>query len=96
MFDPAKRYNFTDADAREMTECFAQAQIWAEKAGTTDALAKEVAAARQLTHVCQKMTEGSWSFAVSATEELLARHASTLVVRLLSDGTMPEGPKAKD
>jgi hypothetical protein len=39
MFDPAKRYNFTDADAREMTECFAQAQIWAEKAGTTDALA---------------------------------------------------------
>ncbi len=96
MFDPVKRYNFTETDAREMIECFAQAQAWAEKCGTTDAVAKEMTAARQLVLVCQKMTEGSWSVAVGATEDLLAKHADTLLVRLLSDGTMPEAPKGKN
>src|SRR5262249_8044907 len=96
MVDPRERYNLTEADAAEMSDCCGQAQAWAEKAGTTEAVAKEIAAARQLALVCQKITEGSWSFAVNATEDLLARHADTLVVRLLSDGTMPEMPKGKN
>jgi hypothetical protein len=42
------------------------------------------------------MTEGSWSVAVTAAEDLLARHGDTLLVRLLSDGTLPERPPSKD
>jgi hypothetical protein len=57
---------------------------------------REAAAARQLAHVCQKMTESSWSVAVSAAEDLLVRHGDTLLVRLLSDGTLLESPKSKD
>ncbi len=90
MFDPSRHSNFTEADTREMADCFVQAQVWAQKAGSEEALAKEIAAARELTIVCQKMTEGAWSVAVAATEGLLARWPDTLLVRLLSDGTPPE------
>jgi hypothetical protein len=96
MFDPTKRYNFTEADAREVLECFAQAQAWADRSGTTAELSREIAAAKQLSLVCQKVTEGAWSYAVSAGEDLLARHGDSLLVRLLSDGTLPEAPKSKD
>ena len=96
MFDVAKRANFTDADLKEMTDCFAQAEAWAEKAGTATALRKEIAASRQLALVCQKMTEGAWSVAVSAAEGLLLSHGDTLLVRLLSDGRLPDGRKSGD
>jgi hypothetical protein len=89
MFDATKRSNFTEADQKEMTECFAQAEAWGDKAGTSSAVRKEAAAARGLAVVCEKMTEGAWSVAVSAAEDLLLRHGDTLLVRLASDGTLP-------
>jgi serine/threonine protein kinase len=92
MFDGTRRSNFTDADQKEMTECFAQAEIWADKAGSSAAVKKEAAAAHELAVVCEKMTEGAWSVAVSAAEDLLLRHADTLLVKLISDGTLPVPP----
>jgi two-component system, chemotaxis family, sensor kinase CheA len=94
MFDGTKRSNFTEADQREMAECFAQAEAWAEKAGTAAVAKEEAAAARGLALVCEKMTEGAWSVAVSAAEDLLLRHGDTLLVKLISDGTLPELPVA--
>jgi hypothetical protein len=41
MFDAAKRSNFTEADQKEMTDCFAQAEAWSEKAGTSAALKRK-------------------------------------------------------
>ncbi len=92
MFDATKRSNFTEADQKEMTDCFAQAETWADKAGTSAALKKEAAAARELALVCEKMTEGAWSVAVSGAEDLLLRRGDTLLVKMLSDGTLPEMP----
>jgi hypothetical protein len=95
MLDATKRFNFTEADEHEMSDCFAQAQVWAEKSGTQQALARERDAAALLTLVCRKMTEKAWATAAVKTEELLARHANTLIVRLLSNGVLPEAASVR-
>ena len=94
MFDGSKRSNFTEADQKEMADCFAQSEAWAEKAGTSATVKKEAAAARELALVCERMTDGAWSIAVSGAEDLLLRHGDTLLVKLTSDGTLPVQPGA--
>jgi hypothetical protein len=46
--------------------------------------------------VCRKMTEKAWATSAATAEDLLSRFPDTLLVRLLSDGTVPEAPKSKN
>jgi len=87
MFDPARRVNFTETNARELTEAYEPALDWARRAGEPQPAEREVAAATQLAQVLLKLTEGSYSIAVTGTERLLADAQDTLLVRLLSDGS---------
>lgn len=96
MFDATRRFNFTEADEHEMTECFAQARAWAERAGTQGQVERERQATGMLAVVCRKMTDKAWASAAVTVEDLLERYSDTLLVRLLSDGMAPEAPKSKD
>ena len=87
MLDPSKRANFTEANARELAEAFSPAQAWVAKGADGAALAREVAAADLLSVALVRATEGQWSVAVSALEDLLASRGDSLLVRLLSDGS---------
>ncbi|MFN0244808.1 MAG: FHA domain-containing serine/threonine-protein kinase [Planctomycetota bacterium] len=88
MLVPAKNANFTDAHAREITEAFQAAQPWARDAADKQRLAREAQAAALFNEVMLDTTRGAYSKAVAGTERLLSDFQDTLVVRLLSDGTM--------
>jgi serine/threonine protein kinase len=86
MLDPARRSNFTDVNARELSECFAAAREWAKSGPPADALARERGAAEIFGEALVKSTSGAYSAAVAGVERLLRDHEDTLFVRLLSDG----------
>ncbi len=88
MLDPTRKVNFTESNAREMLEAFAPATAWAQKGGDAAAAAAELSAATQLATVLQRVTDGAYSVAVAETEDLLAHHQASLLVRLLSDGSL--------
>lgn len=92
MLVPAKNANFTDAHAREIAEAFQAAQPWARDATDKQRLAREAQAAALFSEVMLDTTRGAFSKAVAGTERLLSDFQDTLVVRLLSDGTIPETP----
>jgi pSer/pThr/pTyr-binding forkhead associated (FHA) protein len=96
MFDPNRRFNFTETDEHEMADCFAQARTWAERSGTQAQVEREKEATAALALVCRKITDKAWATAAVTLEDLLDRYSDTLLVRLLSDGTIPEAPKTKD
>ncbi|MBK7877296.1 MAG: serine/threonine protein kinase [Planctomycetes bacterium] len=88
MLDPTRKVNFTETNARELLEAFVPATTWAQKAPDAVATALELSAATQLAGVLQRVTDGAYSVAVAETEELLANHQASLLVRLLSDGNL--------
>jgi tRNA A-37 threonylcarbamoyl transferase component Bud32 len=94
MFDPARRANFTEANAHDVGECFAPLQQWIQKLGGEALCAREAKAATLLAQVLAQTTDGAWSVAVAGTERLLDEYQDTLLVRLLSDGSVPEPSRA--
>ncbi len=91
MFDPAKKANFTEGNAKDLVEGFNAAQGWSAKAGApSNLLAHDAAAAELLARVLQDTTNGAWSSAVAGTERLLRENQDSLLVRMLSDGTQPK------
>ena len=94
MFDPQRKANFTEPNARDLLEAFNQAQTWVQRAGGAGAekLAREVEAAQILVAALRQTTEGQWSTAVASVERLLREEADTLLVRLLSNGKPFEAP----
>jgi len=94
MLDPSRHANFTETNARDMGECFAPLQQWTQKLGGEPASARETKAAALLAQVLSQTTDGAWSVAVAGTERLLDEYQDTLLVRLLSDGSVPEPPHA--
>ncbi len=86
MLEPSRRANFTESNAKELSECFAAARDWAESGPPADALARERGAAEILGEALAKSTAGAYSAAVAGVERLLRDHEDTLFVRLLSDG----------
>jgi pSer/pThr/pTyr-binding forkhead associated (FHA) protein/tRNA A-37 threonylcarbamoyl transferase component Bud32 len=94
MLDPARRANFTEANARDVGECFAPLQQWIQKLGSEALCAREAKAATLLAQVLAQTTDGAWSVAVAGTERLLDEYQDTLLVRLLSDGSVPEPSRA--
>ena len=94
MLDPARKANFTESNARELIDAYTQAMSWAQKSGDASAATRELSAATELGNVLQRVTEGAWSIAVDGTERLLAGAQDSLLVRLLSDGSLQlEPPK---
>jgi len=87
MLDPTKKANFTEGNAKELLECFAPAQGWVAKAGSSPTLVREIEAAQLLSRVWMDTTSNSIASAVAGTERLLSDYRDTLLVRLLSDGT---------
>jgi hypothetical protein len=93
MFDPSRKANFTEANAKDLLEAYVQAQTWATRAPATQpALARELEAATLLASVLRQTTDGQWSTAVAGTERLIASYADTLLVRLMSNGKTSETP----
>lgn len=86
MFDPTRRSNFTETNAREILENYSHALQWAQRAGDDSAAKRERDAAALLVEALQKTSEGAYSAAVAGIERLLAGSSDTLLVRLLSDG----------
>jgi serine/threonine protein kinase len=87
MLDPTKKANFTEGNAKEVLECYAPAQGWVAKAGSSPTLVREIEAAQLLSRVWMDTTSNSIASAVAGTERLLSDYRDTLLVRLLSDGT---------
>jgi serine/threonine protein kinase len=94
MFDRTKSAHFSEGNARELTECFAPLQPWIQKLGGDTGLSRESQAAALLAQVLTQSTDGSWSAAVAGTERLLNEYQDTLLVRLMSDGSSAEPPRA--
>lgn len=87
MLDPTKKANFTEGNAKEVLECYAPAQGWVAKAGSSPTLVREIEAAQLLSRVWMDTTSNSIASAVAGTERLLSDYRDTLLVRLLSDGS---------
>lgn len=96
MLDPSRRANFTEANARELTECFVAAREWAKTGAAADAWTRERGAADVLGEALVKATAGAFSSAVASVERVLQEYEDTLFVRLLSDGAPTTAPETVD
>ncbi len=88
MFDPAKRSNFTEGNARDLLDVFQQAHTWTERVGgeARARLAREADAAAVLAAALRAATEGRWAAAAAGIERLITEFGDTLLVLLYSDG----------
>ncbi len=81
--DPSKKANWTQQAQKDLLDAWRTAQDWEKTPGET---AKEAEAAKLLGEALGHGNDGAWSSCVSTLERLVAQHADTLLVRILSDG----------
>ncbi|MEY2807983.1 MAG: Serine/threonine-protein kinase PrkC [Planctomycetota bacterium] len=81
--DPTKKANWTEQSQKDLLEAWRTALEWEKTPGAT---AQEAEAAKLLGQALKLGGEGAWSSCVSALERLVAQHADTMLVRMLSDG----------
>jgi len=93
MLDPDRSARFSEAEAAELLETLEDARSWARRAGDDSAVASDLAAARPLARALLAATGAGWSDAVSALERLLDEHDTSLIVLLLSDGSVWRVPE---
>ncbi|MBL8862598.1 MAG: hypothetical protein JNK02_11370 [Planctomycetes bacterium] len=88
MFEPGRRSNFTEGNARDVRASFVPGAAWAELAGpeAKERFAREAAAADVLCDALRAATDARWAAAAAGLERLLSEFSDTLLVRLLSDG----------
>ncbi|MEE8467782.1 MAG: FHA domain-containing serine/threonine-protein kinase [Planctomycetota bacterium] len=88
MLDPERRARFSESEAAELVEILEDARSWALRAGDDSRVGLDLDAVGPLARALRAATEEGWSDAVSAVERLLGEHDSSLLVWLLSDGSV--------
>jgi len=87
LLDGPVRPKFDGDDADDLLAGFGTAAAWAAERSDDSALAREREAARRLADALLHASDGAWSSATAALEDLLESSRESLLVRLLSDGS---------
>jgi hypothetical protein len=88
MLDPDRGARFSETEAAELVQILENARTWASRAGDDSAVALDLDAVVPLGRALRAATDSGWSDAVTALERLLSEHDQSLLVMLLSDGSV--------
>lgn len=94
ILEPGSDAVLSDEEVRHLQEGFDVAEAWAAAAGSQEWLERERAAARVAATALRAASDGRSGPSATALERLLGEHRDTLLVRLLSDGSLVEGVDA--